>query len=187
MTSENDFDCEEFVSALESSETDRVNSVIDKASEFELDQKVELYMSCHEELTNIYDREAEDGDGYVRQSVVRFLLELRIPLSMGTSVIGDEDRLPEGVRKEEVEEITQDLKSFFFEALQDSDGRVRRAAKRGVKNICLGYDMMGEKEPIEKIAEELSQIHDKYPESDDRSKHIREAYENACFRIRFTF
>jgi len=77
-----------FAPELESGGSDCVNDVIDDINDMDLDERLELFNSCFDELAQLY--EAAD-DGYVRQSVVRVANQL-IPGLPTVMALDNDDR-----------------------------------------------------------------------------------------------
>ncbi len=126
---------ESFAGAISSGDADRVNDVIDEIESTDSVDRVSIYSDLFEACYPVYDSD----DGYVRQSVVRFLrdaypmLEIRIATSdteqVGGYTIGDL-----GADRERLVE-------FLLEALEDDDGRVRRAAVDGFETLSVTFNV----------------------------------------------
>jgi len=120
---------ESFAEALASGDTDRVNEAIDEIEAVDTADRVDRYLALFEACYPVY----ESDDGYVRQSVVRFLrdaypiLEIQISASEGERV--------DGYTIDDLTENRTRLVEFLFEALEDDDGRVRTAAVDGFETL----------------------------------------------------
>lgn len=136
--------CETVAEALRSGESEQVNSAIDKIKELEPNERIRLFEECFDIWMEIY----ENGDGYQRQSVTRVVEVIDPGLGLAAYHSSDGERFPEEVSPDQLREATDQAEAFFLAALQDDDGRVRHSAKRGLKKVCVGYDMSGEEQPI---------------------------------------
>lgn len=110
----------QFATALKSSDPDQVNEVIDDIKEMSLEERIDLFDVCFDELAEIY---AATDDGYVRQSVVR-VAERLVPGIPTVMALDNDDRLS-GVNESDVRDQTDALCGFLLEAITDDDGRVR--------------------------------------------------------------
>jgi len=162
----------DFAPELESGDSDRVNDVIDDINDMDLDERLELFNSCFDELAQLY--EAAD-DGYVRQSVVRVANQL-IP-GLPTVMALDNDDRSIGTDEAELQDQTDALCGFLLEALTDDDGRVRQAAKRGLKDVFRTYDALDDEATLEALVIELDEMAGET--SGTQAKHLREAKEEA--------
>ena len=120
----------------------------------------------------------EAGDGYQRQSVVRFIRELA-PRRRLFGVIEQADseaELSEELIAGDMEEALDRLQAFYLAALEDDDGRVRRAAIKGLKSLTVAYQMAGiENRPDEILAE----IDEMMPDATGKKlKHLQQARHN---------
>lgn len=156
-----------FADALASGESDRVNDAIDRVEAMDATELVPVYAALFETCRPVY----ENDDGYVRQSVVRFLrdayprLEIRIAGSAADSVDGyaPDDLFADRAR----------LTEFLLEALVDDDGRVRRAAVDGLRMIGTAMELAeldAEREALTEEVEELEATH-----SESKREHIEQA------------
>jgi hypothetical protein len=166
----------EFVAALESSESDQVNEVIDDIKEMGLEDRIELFDVCFDELTEMY---AAADDGYVRQSVVR-TAERLIPGIPTVMALDNDDRLI-GADEADVRDQTDALCGFLLEAITDDDGRVRQSAKRALKDVFRTYDSLEDEETVKALAQELERMADEH--SGKQRKHLLEAKEDAEFAL----
>lgn len=85
-----DFDSETVMTALQSGDADRVNDVLDAVEDAENAEKVRLLSDCFEDCGRLYD---DADDGYVRQSVVRFLAATDPNLAVDES--GEDELAPD--------------------------------------------------------------------------------------------
>lgn len=162
---------------VQSGDSDRVNPVIDELEGLQGDARAQVFDAWFEDLTAVY---TESDDGYVRQSVVRAVEQL-VPRLEVLGLLGPdelEDRLEE-TDLAALREQTDALCGFLLEALQDEDGRVRQAAKRGLRDVFRNYDAVDDTETIKGIIAELDELGEKY--SGKREKHIVETREHAEF------
>jgi len=156
-----------YADALESGESDRVNEAIDRIEAIDPVDRVPVY----DELFDACRPVSESDDGYVRQSVVRFLrdayprLELRLGASATEHVEGD--------TLDELSEQRTSLLEFLLEALTDDDGRVRRAAVDGLETLAIALsaaELDAERQALAEELERLQTVH-----SGDIQTHIEEA------------
>lgn len=167
---------ETFATALKSGDSDRVNEIIDDIDEMDVEERLELFDVCFDELTEIY---AKADDGYVRQSAVRVAEQLTPGIATVFAVDNDDRSMSAGV--EDIRDQTDALCGFLFEAIMDDDGRVRQSAKRGLKDVFRTYDSLEDEETIEALALELEEM--AAESSGKRQKHLLEVKEDAEFAL----
>lgn len=170
---------EEFADALESSEPDRVNGVIDEVEELNIDGRAELFEKWFDDLTALY---GESDDGYVRQSVVRVADRLTPGLAAAFDL---QDSRTQSDVGERLIDQTDSLCGFMLEAMTDEDGRVRQSAKRGLRDVFRTYSALEETGTLEALVVELDEMADEY--SGKRREHLLEAKEDAEFNLRSGF
>lgn len=177
-----DRSCAEYVEALQSSDPDQVNPVIDELGELEVEERGQVITACFEEFTAVY---AASSDGYVRQSVVRAMEQL-VPRLDLVAWLDEKDREEwlGDTSVTELREQTDMLCGFLVEAVQDKDGRVRNAAKRGLKDVFRCYDGVDDTETIKTLITELDDMADQY--TGKREQHILEAKDDAAFFLQST-
>lgn len=164
-----------FRDALESGESNRVNAAIDDVEDMDLEERVQLFETCFEEVTDIY---ADSDDGYVRQSTVRFVEAFSPGLAVVFAAV-DEESQPIDVNRETIRRQADATSGFLLEAMTDTDGRVRNSAKRALKDVFRAYDAFEDKETIAVLEAELAKMakaHD-----DKRREHLLEAKADAAF------
>jgi hypothetical protein len=166
----------EFATALESGESDQVNEVIDEIKAMGLEERIDLFDVCFDELTEMY---AAAADGYVRQSIVR-VAERLVP-GIPTVMAVDTDDKSIGADEVDVRDQTDALCGFLLEAITDDDGRVRQSAKRALKDVFRTYDSLEDEETVEALARELESMADEH--SGKQRKHLLEAKEDAEFAL----
>jgi len=166
-----------FATALESGESDRVNDVIDEIGEMDLDERIELFDACFDEVSQMYEAAA---DGYVRQSLVRVADELTpgIPTVMAL----DNDDRSIGADEADIRDQTDMICGFLLEALTDDDGRVRQSAKHGLQDVFRTYDALDDEETLEALVIELDEM--AAEAAGKQRKHIRETRADAEFSLR---
>jgi hypothetical protein len=167
-----------FADALWSGESDQVNRAVDHVKNMELEERAALFDDCFEVCRDVY----EDGDGYQRQSAIRFAAELYPRLAY--RAIGAEftdDALPGEYTVEETATHRSQLRGLYLEALADDDGRVRRAAAKAIKELALTAEMIGADEELRTMLKELHTLAAQHPES--KAKHIEQAYDNVAFHV----
>jgi len=126
---------ESFAEALASGDTDRVNEAIDDVEAADSAVRVEQYTALFEACAPVY----ESGDGYVRQSVVRFLRDA-YPMLELTIAASDAERV-DGYTIDDLRENRIRLVEFLLDALEDDDGRVRSAAVDGFDTLGVALDL----------------------------------------------
>ena len=171
---------DEFAVDIRSGDSERVTQTIDEIEELALDERVQLFESCFDELTSIY---AQSDDGYVRQSTVRVAERLTPGIALVFAVT-ESDRSIEG-DVDTVCQQTDEIGGFLREALTDEDGRIRQSAKRGLKDVFRTYDSLEDEETIAVLAVELGELATEY--SDKRRKHLLEAKADAEFFLQSSF
>lgn len=158
---------ESFAEALASGDSDRVNEAIDEIEAVDRADRVEPYPELFEVCYPIY----ESDDGYVRQSVVRFLrdayplLEIRIASS--------EPERVDGYTIDDLTEHRTRLVEFLLEALEDDDGRVRSAAADGFDLLGVAIDLAGLDAEKRALLDELDDLVETLPA--EKAKHAEEA------------
>ena len=171
---------DEFAADIRSGDSEQVTETIDEIEELDLDERVQLFETCFDELTSIY---AQSDDGYVRQSTVRVAERLTPGIAL-VFAVAESDRSIE-IDVDTVRQQTDETGGFLLEALTDEDGRVRQSAKRGLKDVFRTYDSLEDEETIEAFAVELDEMATEYP--DKRRKHLLEAKEDAEFFLQSGF
>lgn len=168
---------EEIATAIRSGESGQVNQTIDDIKALDPGERVRVFEACFDRCRELY----QEGDGYQRQSIVRILKTLTPATGLAAYVIDEGSRFADDLSRETFEDAIAQATPLFIEALQDDDGRVRRAAVRGIKDVAVGYDMIGEDEPIRALVAELDDLIAK--ESGPAQKHLQEAREQAAFHL----
>jgi len=171
---------DEFAADIRSGDSEQVTETIDEIEELDLEERIQLYETCFDELTAIY---ADSEDGYVRQSTVRVAERLTPGIALVLAVAESDRSIEADI--ETVREQTDAIGGFLLEALTDEDGRVRQSAKRGLKDVFRTYDSLEDEETIEAFAVELDEMATEY--SDKRRKHLLEAKEDAEFFLQSGF
>jgi len=169
-----------FAADIRSGDSEQVTETIDEIEELDLEERIQLYETCFDELTAIY---ADSEDGYVRQSTVRVAERLTPGIALVLAVAESDRSIEADI--ETVREQTDAIGGFLLEALTDEDGRVRQSAKRGLKDVFRTYDSLEDEETIEAFAVELDEMAAEY--SDKRRKHLVEAKEDAEFFLQSGF
>ncbi|OIB55757.1 hypothetical protein [Natrialba sp. SSL1] len=171
---------DEFATGIRSGDSEQINKAIDEIEELDLEERIQLYETCFDELTAIY---ADSEDGYVRQSTVRVAERLTPGIALVFAVAESDRSIEADI--ETVREQTDAIGGFLLEALTDEDGRVRQSAKRGLKDVFRTYDSLEDEETVEALAVELDEMATEY--SDKRRKHLLEAKEDAEFFLQSGF
>lgn len=148
-------DLANFRTALASGEPDQVNAAIEKLEGMDAEKRTELFDDAFEMCLDLYD----EGDGYQRQSVVRFVREL-LSRQQLLAIFKDEPDadLPAHLTLAEVEAHIERLEAFYVAALDDDDGRVRQAAIKGLKTLSTAYQMGGDDDRLDDLLETLDSL-----------------------------
>ncbi|WP_302079965.1 hypothetical protein [Salinibaculum rarum] len=168
---------EEFRDALASGDPDEVNPVIEELKEMEAEERAELFDDAFEMCLELY----EDGDGYQRQSVVRFARELapRRRLFDVIDQAASEAELSDHLVPSDTTQALDRLEEFYLTALDDDDGRVRRAAIKGLKNLTVAYQMTGLGDRIDELLARLDEMI--VEASGKKLEHIQQAQQDVQF------
>lgn len=158
---------ESFTAALASGETERVNHAIDAVEGMDAVEQAAIYDDCFDRCLDVY----AEGDGYVRQSVVRFLRDAYPMLELEV-VFGDESVLEE-VPAEEIEAQRARLVEFLLRALEDDDGRVRLAATKGINLVGTAMSLGEYDDELDALVEMLAELEADLP--GDERKHVEQA------------
>jgi hypothetical protein len=171
-----------FSETLWSGDTEQVNRALDEVHEMELEEQAELFDEGFEICRELY----AEGDGYQRQSAIRFAAELYPRLAFRT--VGTEftdDALPGDHTTDETASHRERLRDLYLDALTDDDGRVRRAAAKAIKNLALTAEIIDAEDELNSLVEELESL--KASHTDPERKHIQQAYENVTFHTNKPF
>lgn len=161
---------DDLFAAVHSSDSALVNDAIDRISDLEPAERGALLDETMSDLAAIYE---DSDDGYVRQSAVRVIDELH-PSVTAAYLIEDGQ-----LERDAVERRAETAGGFFLEAILDPDGRVRRSAVRGVKDVFRCYDSLEDNESIAAFAAELESL---AADGDEATqKHVLESKRGAEF------
>jgi len=163
---------ESFAEALASGDTDRVNEAIDEIEAVDKADRVEPYPELFEACYPIY----ESADGYVRQSVVRFLRDA-YPL-LEIRIAGSETARVDGYTVDDLTEHRTRLVEFLLEALEDDDGRVRKAAADAFDLFGVAIDLAALDAEQEALTDALDALVEALPA--EKAKHAEEARESVA-------
>lgn len=168
-----------FAEALASGDADRVNDAIDRIEEYDATERFDHYMELFDACRPVYD----ESDGYVRQSVVRFLRDAYPRLEIQIS--GTESETVEGIALSDLDAQRERLVEFLLEAITDDDGRVRRAAIDGFRTMGTALSLAGLTNERDVI---LDGLDDRLAEVSDEAKreHIEEAYQHVNSELGLT-
>ena len=144
---------EEFADALQSSDSDQVNDVIDDIKDIDLNERMVLFNSYFDDLVEIY--RASD-DGYVRQAVVHVTEQLVPGIPVVVALDAEEPSL--NADADDVRTQTDTLCGFLLETMTDDDGRVRQSAIRALQDVFRTYDSLEDEETIHALAQELESM-----------------------------
>lgn len=166
-----------FAAALSSGDTDRVNQAIDTVEDLDLEERAALFDDCFERCRDLY----ESDDGYQRQSVVRFAAALYPGLAFRTvGADRTDEAVPGDWALDEIATHRHRLRGFYLDALVDDDGRVRRAAAKGLKELAVTAELIGAEDELQTMLTELETLA-KNHDGEAVQKHIDQAYENIAF------
>lgn len=158
---------EAFAAALESGDTDRVNEAIDAVGETDAVDRAAIYDDCFDRCLDLYD----EGDGYQCQSVVRFLRDAYPMVELKT--VGGDEAVFDEVPKETVDAQRERFVEFLLAALEDDDGRVRKAAAKGVKSVATTMKVAEYDAELEALESLLEDLAENVPEA--HRKHVEQA------------
>ncbi|QLH76169.1 hypothetical protein HZS55_02105 [Halosimplex rubrum] len=158
---------ESFAEALASGDTGRVNEAIDTIEAVDSAVRAEQYAALFDACYPVY----ESDDGYVRQSVVRFLRDA-YPMLELTIAASETERI-DGYTIDDLRENRTRLVEFLLEALEDDDGRVRTAAVDGFDTLGVAIDLAEIDAEKQVLLEELDDRTSDLPE--EKAKHVEEA------------
>ncbi|QGA81951.1 hypothetical protein [Halomicrobium sp. LC1Hm] len=156
-----------FAEALDSGDADRVNDAIDEIEAVDSTVRVEQYAALFDACEPIY----ESDDGYVRQSVVRFLRDA-YPMLELTIAASEADRV-DGYTIDDLRENRTRLVEFLLDALEDDDGRVRTAAVDGFDTLGVAIDLAEIDAEQQALIEALEELASDLPE--DKATHVDDA------------
>lgn len=162
---------DEFRDDTASGDEERVNRVIEKIGEWDIDECVRSFEDCFDGVRTLY---GASDDGYVRQLCVRVASEFSPGLAAAVSLQGEQAANPD---RETVVDQTDALCGFFLEAMTDADGRVRQPTKQGLQDIFRTYDALEERDTIEAVRAELGDMATRYDAK--RREHLEEAKRTA--------
>lgn len=179
MTDQNpplDKQWEEFADALQSSDSDQVNDVIDDIKDMDLNERMVLFNICFDDLVGIY---REHDDGYVRQAVVRVTEQLVPGIPAVVALDAEEPSL--NADADDVRTQTDTLCGFLLETMTDDDGRVRQSAIRALQDVFRTYDSLEDEETIHALAQELERM--AADASGPKREHLLEVKEHATHTL----
>ncbi|WP_018256738.1 hypothetical protein [Halomicrobium katesii] len=167
-----DRSAESFAEALASGDSDSVNEAIDEIEAVESALRVEQYGALFDACRPVY----ESDDGYVRQSVVRFLRDA-YPMLELTIAASERERV-DGYAIDDLRENRTRLVELLLDALGDDDGRVRRAAVDGFDTLGVAIDLAEIDAEKRVLLDELDDLADDLPE--EKAKHVEEARQSVA-------
>jgi hypothetical protein len=158
---------ESFAEALASGDTECVNEAIDEIETVDTAERVDRYPALFEACYPVY----EGDDGYVRQSVVRFLRDAYPMLEIQISAT--EAETVDGYTVEDLAENRARLVELLLEALEDDDGRVRTAAVDGFETLGVAINAAELDAERQALVDTLDDLHDALPEA--KAAHVEDA------------
>jgi hypothetical protein len=156
-----------FVEALASGDTDRVNEAIDEVEALDSTVRVEQYAALFDACRPVY----ESDDGYVRQSVVRFLRDAYPMLEL--TIAGSQGERVDGYAVDDLRQHRTRLVEFLLDALEDDDGRVRTAAVDGFDTLGVAIDLAEIDAEKRALLDALDDLASDLPE--EKATHVEEA------------
>lgn len=159
-------DADTIATVVESGDTDDINDLIDEIESLDVPAQLELFEESFEALLDCMDHE----DGYSRQAVVRIVSALdpstgRMAVETAPEqfeTVPEEARFAEAIDRES---------TLFVAALTDDDGRVRRAAIRGLNSLAVGCRLSGDYETLDRLADDIESL----SVSEQKRDHVEEA------------
>jgi len=158
---------EQFAEMLASGDSDRVNEAIDEIEAAGSAVRVEQYAALFDACSPVY----ESDDGYVRQSVVRFLRDAYPMLEL--TIAASEAERVDGYTIDDLRESRTRLVEFLLEALEDDDGRVRSAAVDGFDTLGVAIDLAEIDAERRALIDVLDDLADSLP--GEKATHAEEA------------
>ncbi len=164
--------------ALESGEPDRVNRVIDLVDGMSVEERAGVFDTYYDVAQTAF----EADEGYVRQSAIRFAEALHPGLALrAVGRLDTAEPVPGEFTLADAARHRRRLRDFFLRGLVDDDGRVRRAAIKGMKTVAVAADVIDEQEELETLLGELESL---LAEADDPAEaHIEEAVDQVSFYL----
>lgn len=151
---------------VESGNTDRINDLLDDLKSLDVPDQLGVLDDSYETLLDCMDLQ----DGYSRQAVVRIVSALD-PGTGRMIVETAPDQFDTIPSDEQFTEALDRAGALFGAALTDDDGRVRRAAIRGLNSFAVGCRLTGDRERLEGLVADL----DALSVGDERAEHVEEA------------
>ncbi len=158
---------ESFAAALASGETERVNEAINTVEELDALEQATIYDDCFDRCMDVY----AEGDGYVRQSVVRFLRDTYPMLEL--KIVGGDESVLDEVPADEIEEQRHRHVEFLLDAVTDDDGRVRQAAEKGINLVGSTMHLAERDDELDVLVEKLAELESDLP--GDEKKQVERA------------
>lgn len=166
---------ESIVTAVESGDSEAVNELIDDLEALTIPEQLAVFEESFESLLDCMALQ----DGYSRQAAVRVVTTLD-PGTGRMIVETAPDQFETVPGDERFTEAIDRAAALLVAALEDDDGRVRRAAIRGLNSLCVGCRLTGDREPIEQVIRDL----DALSVAEEKRDHVAEARENAMGELR---
>lgn len=167
---------EEFADALQSSDSEQVNDVIDDIKDMDLNERMVLFNTYFDDLVGIY---RASHDGYVRQAVVRVTEQLVPGIPVVVALDAEEPSLDADT--DDVRTQTDTLCGFLLETMTDDDGRVRQSAIRALQDVFRTYDSLEDEETIHALAQELESM--AADASEKKREHLLEVKDHAAHTL----
>lgn len=164
--------------ALASGETDRTNRVIGMVEGLSVEERAAVFDDYLSVARTVYGHD----DGYVRQSAVRFADALHPGLALrAVGRLDTANPVPGEYTLADAAHHRRRLRELFLEALVDDDGRVRRAAIKGLKTVAVAADVIDERDELESLLADLEAV---AAEADGEAEaHVADASDQIAFYL----
>lgn len=148
-------DIDEFEASLLSGDSDRVNRAIDAIGDLPQGDRAALFDDGIGMCRDLFESE----DGYQRQAAVRFAENLHPRLALPAH--GQErpdEAIPGDWTLADGADQRRRLTDLFLDGLADEDGRVRRSATIGLKQVASCAAMAGAADELQGMLDEIREL-----------------------------
>jgi hypothetical protein len=164
--------------ALASGETHRAHRVIDLVDAMSVEERAAVFDAYFDVARSVY----ESDDGYVRQSAIRFASSLHprpAPRAVGRTDTAEP--VPVEFTLTDATRHRQRLADLFSTALADDDGRVRRAAVKGIKTVAVAADVIDERAELQSMLADLESV--AAAADKEAQAHVEDALDQVSFYL----
>lgn len=153
---------------LATGDTDATNRAIDDLDDLDTATQYRLYDDLLDACRPVFE---DADDGYVRQSVVRALREAypMVELRLAGTDVDDVD----GITLADTADQRERYVGFLLNALDDDDGRVRKAAADAFDLLGVGLGVADLADEQDRIVDDLQTLATSQP--DEKRKHTEQA------------